>query len=337
MTGFDPVGQLADRLLAAREIPGSIIIYPHIGIDGDAIGSALALAIVLEQLGVKVRLPLDEEVPDRLLFLPSLDRIEPFDEALIEEMAADQQLALLLDCSDGDRAGRRKALFDLAPQVAVIDHHVSGGESGTLRWVDPQAAATGEMVFELILELEKRLKTQLIDKNIEILLLTAIISDTGGFVFSNTSARTFRTAAALMDRQIDLRRITYHLFDLTSQERLRLMGRVFTEARFHCDGRLAMALADQKLITSCGASDADLEGVIGHLRNVAGVEVAFLIRELADGTLRVNIRSSDDFNAAQFARLFGGGGHAKAAGLQLKPMNLDAAADLIIDKAGEWL
>ena len=337
MTDFDIVDQLADRFLAARKTPGSIFIYPHVGIDGDSLGSALALAIVLQRLNINVRIPLDEPVPDRLLFLPALDLIEAYDESLIEDLASDQQLALALDCSDSERVGRRKALFDRSPQIAVIDHHVSGGESGLLRWIDPTAAAAGEMVFDLITLLEKKQSIRLFNKDVEILLMTAIISDTGGFVFSNTSARTFRTAAALMESEIDLRRITYQLFDLTSQERMRLMGRIFSDSQFHCGGRLALALVDQKLISEYGASDADVEGVVGHLRNVAGVEAAFLIRELPDGTIRVNIRSSDKFNASQFARLFGGGGHPKAAGLQLKPMNMKKAAALIIDKAGEWL
>ena len=333
----ESIARLAERLLMARGTPGSVFLYPHVGVDGDALGSALALAVALRRIGVRVRLPLDEAVPDRLDFLPALDLIEPYGENLIEEMAADQQLALALDCSDGERAGRRKGLFDLAEQIAVIDHHVSGGDSGDLRWIDPEAAATGEMVFDLITVLEGRLGVSLIDKDIEILVMTAIISDTGGFVFSNTSARTFRTAAALMDGEVDLRRITYQLFDLTSQSRLRLMGRIFTGAVFHCEGRLALAMADQKLLSTCGAGDADLEGVVGHLRNVAGVEVAFLIRETADGKIRVNIRSSDQFNAARFAGLFGGGGHPKAAGLQLDYLGLDDAANLIIGKAGEWL
>ncbi|MGI6334305.1 MAG: DHH family phosphoesterase [Saccharofermentanales bacterium] len=337
MTELDSVSQLVDRLLAAEHMPGSIFIYPHVSIDGDALGSMLALANALGQLNIRVRMPLDEEITDRLLFLPELDRLEPFDESLIAELASDQQFALLVDCSDSERTGRRKALSDLSPQIGVIDHHVSGGQSGFLRWIDPKAAAVGEMVYDLIVELEKRKGRPLFNQTIGILLMTAIISDTGGFSFSNVSARTFRTAAALMEHDIDLRTITYYLFDLTSQERMRLMGRVFADAQFHYHGRLAIALVDQELLTSCGADDADLEGVIGHLRNVAGVEVAFLIRELPGQDLRVNIRSSEEFNAAEFARLFGGGGHPRAAGLQFQPMPLDKAAALIINKAGEWL
>ncbi len=333
----DQLDQITDRILSARSRAGSIYLYPHIGVDGDALGASLALLLVLRRLGVRARLLLDEPVPERLLFLPALDLIEPYDEKRLDEMTADQQLALAVDCSEGTRVGRRQALFDQAPQTAVLDHHVSGGESGNLRWIDPSAAATGEMVFDLVSRLGSLLGEDLFSPEAATLLMTAIISDTGGFVYSNTSARTFRTAASLMANAINLRQITYQLFDLTSQERLRLMGRVFSDAVFSHQGRLALAVADRRLLEECGASDGDLDGVIAHLRNVAGVEVAFLIREMKDGVLRVNIRSNEHFNAAEFARGFGGGGHPKAAGLQMRGLSLADAARQIIDKAGEWL
>lgn len=331
------IDRLADRILAAAKQPGAVFLYPHVGIDGDALCSSLALMIALRRIGVRVRLLLDEKVPDRLSFLPSLELIETYSEDQLTILAADQQLAMAIDCSDAERTGHRHKLFSLAPEVAVIDHHIARGPITGLRWTDTSAAATGEMVFDLISLLEKRLEQKLLDTDIETLLMTALISDTGGFVYSNTSSRTFQTAACLMEGEINLRQITYQLFDLTSQERMRLMGRVFTDARFMCGGRLALATADQKLLEEYGATDADLEGIIAHLRNVGGVEVAFMIRELRPGYLRVNIRSSDHFNASDFAHLYGGGGHAKAAGLQLKDITLEQAVTLIADKAGEWL
>jgi bifunctional oligoribonuclease and PAP phosphatase NrnA len=333
----DQMEQIASRLLSARNQAGSVYLYPHIGVDGDALGASLALLLVLRRAGLPVRLFLDEPVPDRLVFLPALDLIEPYDETRLAELAVGQQLALAIDCSEATRVGLRQALFDQAPQTAVIDHHVSGGESGYLRWIDASAAAVGEMVFDLVSHLGALSGQNLVSPEVATLLMTAIISDTGGFVYSNTSARTFQTAASLMAYQINLRQITYQLFDLTSQARMRLMGRVFSSATFSHQGRLVLAQVDQRLLDECGATDNDLDGVIAHLRNVAGVEVAFLIREMKDGALRVNIRSNEHFNAAEFARGFGGGGHPKAAGLQMRDLALDEAARKILDKAGEWL
>ncbi len=329
--------QLVERFLEAGKKPGSIMLYPHVGIDADALGSSLALLICLRKINVQARLLLDEPIPDKLKFLPGLDLIETFNEDDLDKLALDQQIALTIDCSEGGRVGRRQALYERAGEFAVIDHHVSGGESGHLRWIDHQAAASGEMVYDLIHHLQQKLGCELLDEDTETLLMTAIVSDTGGFVYSNTSARTFRTAANLMDREIDLRRITYQLFDRTSQVRLRLMGRIFTDARFSTDGRLVMSAVNRELLQEYGATDTDVEGVIAHLRNVAGVEVAFLIREVGEDTLRVNIRSSDSFNAALFASQFGGGGHPKAAGMQLRHMTIEQAEDMILTKAGERL
>jgi len=328
--------QIANRLLALRGQPGEVFLYPHIDTDGDALGSSLALLRSLRQIDVRARLLLDEPVPERLKFLPALDLIETGAE-LAAECAAKQKLALLIDCAEAERTGRRRALVEQAEQIAAIDHHIDASQSGGLFWIDPTAAAAGEMVFDLICQLGKTARAELIDDTNAFLLMTAVVSDTGSFIFSNTSARTFRVAASLMARPVDLRQITYQLFDLTSQERLRLMGRLFTDAQFYLSGRLVLATASQHLLDEYGATDQDLDGVINHLRNVGGVEAAFLIREMNDSSLRVSIRGSDSFNAAEFAGGFGGGGHRKAAGLVLKGLTLAEAAALIRDKAGERL
>jgi phosphoesterase RecJ-like protein len=333
----DLLGPIATRLLRSRNKPGSVFLYPHVGVDGDTLGTCLALLLVFRKIGLSARLLLDEPVPYRLAFLPYLDLIEPFDDRAVPELAASQKLALAVDCSEGSRTGRRQALFDRAPDLLVLDHHVSGGDSSPLQVIDATAAAVGEMAYDLIRILERRLRRELLDLPIATLLMAAIVSDTGGFVFSNTTARTFQTAACLMHFAVDLRQMTYHLFDSTNQARLRLMGRLFSDARFLCQGKLAVAAAGQKLLEETGATDADFEGVITYLRNVAGVEAAFLIRELPDGDLRVNIRGSERFDAAEFACRFGGGGHSRAAGLQLTGMDLEQATALIAKEAGEQL
>jgi bifunctional oligoribonuclease and PAP phosphatase NrnA len=331
--------RIADELVACRfqPAPAEVQLYPHVGVDGDALGSCLALLLALAKIGVKARLLLDEPIPDRLAFLPGLDQIEPFDESKVGVYAAGQRLALLVDCNDSSRVGRRQTLAVQSPLLGILDHHIFIGECGPLRCVDTAAAAVGETVFDLLRILEQRLQASLFDLQIATLLMTAIISDTGGFVFSNTSARTFLTAASLMTYDVNLREITYQLFDLTSQSKLRLMGRLFGNARFSRQGRLAVTVASRALLAETGASDGDLEGLVNHLRNVAGVEVAFLVREAQDGSIRVNIRTSDHFNAASFAARFGGGGHAKAAGLTLTGVTPDEAAELLLNKAGELL
>jgi bifunctional oligoribonuclease and PAP phosphatase NrnA len=333
----EALDRIAALLLGYRGQPGSVFLYAHVGIDGDALGSCLSLLLALRKAGVGARFLMDEPVSFRLTFLPCLDRIEPYQDEKLDELAAGQLLAMAVDCTGGARTGRLQALFDKAPLTAVLDHHVNDVAAEPLQYFDTTAAAVGEIAYDLIRLLENHLQMDLMDRDMATLLMTAIISDTGGFVFSNTTARTFHTAASLMVYSINLRQITYHQFDMTSQARLRLMGRLFGCARFEKDGRLAISLAGQHLLEETGASDTDLDGVISYIRNVAGVEAAFLIRELPDGSLRVNIRSGEKFDAADFASCFGGGGHPRAAGFQLSGMTLEEAAGLVSSKAGERL
>ncbi len=334
------ISALADALLAFRGKTGSVFLYPHVSIDGDAVGSALALLLALERLEIKARLLLDEPIPPKLDFLPALSRIEPYEPASdidVAILAGGQLFGLAIDCASAERMGRRGSLYKLAPQIGALDHHIAQEPVPPGFIIDPSAAAAGELVYDLIVCLEERTGRSLFSSDIATLLMTAIISDTGGFVYSNTSIRTFQTAASLMGYPLDLRYITYRLFDRTSQERLRLMGRVFSEARFSCRDRVVMAAVDQQMLDDCRASDYDLDGIIAYLRNVAGVDAAFLIRSQSDGLLRVNIRSSERFDSAAFAARYGGGGHPRAAGMHLSGLSLADAARKIAQEAGELL
>lgn len=325
------------RLLEAGENKEGVILYPHIGADGDALGSSLALYLVLKKLDLNVWLLLDEPVSPKLRFMPEWQSAIVFVDEAANEWQSRQRLALAIDCADSDRTGRRRVVFDEAECQMALDHHVSSGESKNLRLIDAQAAATAEIIADLISDLEGHLQVKLMDRDIASLLMTALISDTGRFVYSNTTARSFKTAAWLMEYEPDLRLITYQLFDLSTQVRLRLMGRLFTDAEFCLDGRLAIAVVDQKLLDEYNATEHDIEGIVSQLRNVSGVEVSFVLRQLTDGSVKVNIRSSDGFNASEFARGYGGGGHPKAAGMTLKNSDLHQVADMLRQDAGRYL
>lgn len=325
------------RLLEAGKKNEGVILYPHIGADGDALGSSLALYLVLKKLDLDVWLLLDEELSPKLRFMPEWQAAHVFTDDAADEWQKRQTIALAIDCADSDRTGRRRVVFDEADCKMALDHHVSSGESTNLRFIDAQAAATAEIIADLISDLEELLKIELMDRDIASLLMTALVSDTGRFVYSNTTARSFRTAAWLMEYEPDLRLITYQLFDLSSQVRLRLMGRIFTDAEFCYDGKLAIALIDQKLLDEYNATEHDIEGIVSQLRNVAGVEVSFVLRQLTDGSVKVNIRSSDGFNASEFARGYGGGGHPKAAGMTLKNTDLHQAEEMLRQAASRYL
>ncbi|MDW7658423.1 MAG: DHH family phosphoesterase [Bacillota bacterium] len=327
---------LAERLLACRKNEQSVYLYPHVNIDGDALGSALALLLVLDALGIHTCLPLDEPVPPKLDFLPGLDRITWLHD-LDQTTCHEQTLALLIDCSEPSRLGNRSALCENARERWVLDHHIARHLPGAYEIVDIKAAAAAEIVHDLIRALESQSGHDLLDRSSAILLMTALISDTGGFVFSNTTKRSFAIASDLMEDDLDLRQITYRLFHRSSLARLRLMGRIFSEARFSHGGKIVLASVGQELMQDCNATDDDLDGIIGYLRNVSGVEMAMILRLQPDGAIRANIRSGPTIDAAAFAGSYGGGGHPRAAGMTLTGMSLEMAAAAVLQKAGELL
>jgi len=316
---------------------GEIGIYPHVGADGDALGSAIGLALALQKAGATARIFVDESINPRLTFLPAMDLICVFADLDNRNWPQNQSLAIAVDCTEPERLGCRQGIYLAAQTQAALDHHVSSGESGGLRLIDPAAAATGELIFELVRDLESQLGLPLLTQAAAMALMTAIVSDTGGFVYSNTTARTFSIASHLMAYDPDLRQITYRLFHESTRIQLRLQGQLYSQAEFLFDDRLVLARVDQALMQSLSATDTDLDGIVSELRSVAGVEVAFLFRELTDGGVRVNIRSNEHFHAADFARPFGGGGHAKAAGMTIRHQPLAEVVDLVVQQAGQWL
>ena len=328
--------ELAHKLLSYIDSEHEIYLYPHTSIDGDALGSTLAMLVALRKAGVKARFLYDEVIPGKYDYMEGLALIEPYPDR-IDSCITRQSLALLIDCSEPSRTGRRQQLLEKAPQIAVADHHISEGHSGYLRFIDPGAAATGEIVYDLIVLMEKITGRDLMDQQISVMLMTAIISDTGRFTFSNTTQRTFEIAAALMPYGVAIRDIVYQLFDLSSKGRLRLSGHVFSTAEFYLQGKIALALVSQSVMDACEAQDSDLDGLAAQLRNIEGVEVSFLLRELNNGTIRVNIRSGTGFDAAKFAKSMSGGGHARAAGTTLSNISIQDAGHLMVEKAGEWL
>ncbi len=327
--------QLAYELLGCRETGQTICLFPHVNLDGDALGSCLALRLVLEQLELKVLFWLDEPIPAKLDFLPGLDRIDRIDPAALPTSDLADKLALLLDCSDCQRTGRREALCQAMPRRWVIDHHIPTRPLTERDIVDTSAAACAELVFTLIGLLEEQAQRPLMTPDVATLLMTGLVSDTGSFAYSNTTHKSFAMAARLMEEGLDLVTINSFLFERSSPARLRLMGALFSQAHFYQQGRVLVALVPQALMDSLGASEDDLEGIINQLRSINGVDLALVFRQGDPGQIRVNIRSSERLDAAALARSFGGGGHPRAAGMTVTAASLEDARAAVLEKVGE--
>jgi phosphoesterase RecJ-like protein len=333
---------IVDSLLGPAGRSDGVVVYPHIGADGDALGASFGLSAALQRIGIRSLVVLEEPPTAPFGFLPGADR------ALVRPDPADpiftgfQTLAIALDCEGPQRLGARAPMFQSAPVRIVIDHHPSAfgtgiPDDGVLRFIDPTASSCGELVHRVLQAIASKTGSDPMDTESAQCLLAALLADTGGFRFANANAESFLAAAAYLAHGADVRSLTQRIFDATTPGRLRITGRAFTDARFDCGGRIASFAVPASLIEECGAMESDLDGIAGRLRDVDGVEVAFVLRERGEQEgIRVNARSGDGFDSCAFARGFGGGGHARASGFTVEA-SLEDARERVLSQARKVL
>jgi len=307
-----PARATAAAEIAALLAPGRrVVLTTHVNADGDGVGSAVALWHLLRARGASPGIANPTGIPERFGFLvPDGADVSP--RAAKEVARAD--VVLVLDIADLSRLG------DLGPAVArrgvpvaCIDHHVS---PGTLppgpRLVAPEAAATAELVFDLATALGWDLPPDAARA-----LYVGILTDTGGFRFANTTPRVLRVAAALLERGADAEMIYAQVYASAPEGRVRLMAEVLQTLVVEPDAGLAWVTVPPGALERYGATADDLDGIAEFPRSIAGVRLALLFRPLANGRVKVSLRSIGAVDVADFAHRFGGGGHTRAAGASL--------------------
>lgn len=306
----------------------SFVVLSHYRPDGDAIGSSLAVALALKKMGKSVRVLNEDRVPETLKFLPGSEMIEQPGEALAPDVV------IAVDCATRERLGEKcLAALSGAKLWINLDHHRSNEDYGDLHFIDSDAPATGEIVFNLLFASALPL-----DAEIGANLYVAISTDTGSFQYQGTTARTYEIGAALIRLGVDiaaLARATYENFPLRRIELLR--GLLNTMEITH-GGRVASWGLTAEMTAATGMKPEDAEGLIDTLRSIQGVIVAAAFEELPgpDGKVRLSLRSKDPrVDVGKVCAVFGGGGHALAAGARLRGPLSDAKARVFqaIDEA----
>ena len=305
--------QVANTLL---EHPACLILT-HINPEGDAIGSMLALALALEQRGITVTCYDRDGVPDICRFLPSWQRVA-------RELPAEiPPLVVYVDADCLERCGVTPEDLPGAEVFARIDHHQGGTFDAGPALVDTRAAATAELMFELLPALGARLTP-----DIATCLQAAIMVDTGRFSYTNTTPATHRIAAELVAAGADVPTIVEWTWGRTSFAAAKLLGFALSSLQLAKDGRLAWAVLRQQDFQAVNAGPEDTEGIIDHLRAIRDAEIAALFSEKR-GVVRVSLRSNGTVDVAQIARQFNGGGHVKAAGLTYEGTIEHALCDVL--------
>jgi bifunctional oligoribonuclease and PAP phosphatase NrnA len=286
-----------------------ILVASHIRPDGDALGSTIAVALWIQELGKTVTAWNEHGVTQRYNYLPRHELIsapdavpQPFD------------VVVALDNSVKSRLG---SVLDGVAQVGTlinIDHHISNEGYGDLNYVDPTAPATGQIIYEFFKEIGAPLSSDMAAN-----LFAAISTDTGSFQYPGTDSRTFQAAAALVDVGVDVGTLSRKMYDNQPRRRLDLLRHALNEARFSCDGHLASYSLSLAAVDQLGVLPEDNEGIIDHLRSVEGVVAAVFFEELPEGGVRVSARSKDPrVDVCEICKTFGGGGHPLAAGARMR-------------------
>jgi bifunctional oligoribonuclease and PAP phosphatase NrnA len=307
---------------SAREVARALkerqafILTSHARPDGDAIGSQLALAFALDEIGKSVRLLDHDPVPNPYAGFPGISRIE-----LTDRATEPADAVVLLECSDITRpsvAGLDRYF------VINVDHHLGNAMYGHVNWFDDTAAACGEMVAEIIDELGVRWTREIAEH-----LYLAIATDTGSFRYGPISSRTFEAARRIVDAGVDVASLSRQVFDSYSIGRVLLTGALLDKMELHQQSRLAVLYFDDELLARCGATIDDTEGLVNLPLGAREVLAVALFKRQPDGSYRVSLRSKGDVDVRSVAKRWQGGGHKNAAGLTMTGPYEQTKADLI--------
>jgi bifunctional oligoribonuclease and PAP phosphatase NrnA len=290
---------MLQEVLQQIEQRDRFVLTSHARPDGDAVGSVLACCQVLRAMGKRAEVVLHDGVPRIYRALPFADQVLKSD-----RVTGNYDAAIILECDSIHRT-RLEGLQDRF--LISIDHHLSGRPFAHVNWIDPQAVATGEMVFRLAREAGTPFSPE-----IATCLYTALMTDTGSFMFQGTNEHTFALARELVLAGADPSHCARSIYFAHSVAKMRLLGEALRN--LNTDGHIGWAWVTQAQMDRCGAKEEDCEGLVNYVLSIGEVEVAAFLRELPDGRFRVSLRSKGQLNVAGVAERFGGGGHECASG-----------------------
>ncbi|HEX7057855.1 MAG TPA: bifunctional oligoribonuclease/PAP phosphatase NrnA [Bacilli bacterium] len=282
------------------------LVVSHVQPDGDAASSTCAMGWMLHKLGKRFVMMNEEKLPEKFLYLWGSSEVASFQPNLANRKFA---CVITVDCADKARVGRVSELFAKDAKILNIDHHATNDRFGDIAAVLPEAAATAEILHDFA-----KLFSFTWDKSFAECIYTGILTDTGGFRYSNTSPKVMEMAAALLSYGVKGHELAERLLEKLTMPHIRLLRCALNSLQFYAGGRIGaiqISLAD---LTESQAKQEDFEGIVNYPVRIDGVDIGLLFRETADGKVKVSFRSTANADVAEIAQQFGGGGHARAAG-----------------------
>ena len=303
-------------LLAGEEL----VLTTHVNADGDGLGALLGLSHWLTRQNQKHRIVVADETPDRKYrFLPGYDRIE----SVYRSIPVVPRLVVVDTTTSKKRIGDVADLIGPATKTLVIDHHVDADEKGDVRVIDPDASSVSELIY-LLINWDARRSNSGFTSEIATCLYAGIVFDTKLFKHSHPE-RALRAAAELVTHGADPQQIAENMFSHQTYQTVKTLGFALSNLTLHENGQISTLYVDHKT----HAMNGDLDGVVDHAMSIDGVEVALFFKEQEPGQQRVSLRSREKVDVNRIARQFGGGGHIRASGCEIKGSVDEVQAQLL--------
>lgn len=317
MKAMNNFQKAVDEILSQSEI----IILTHANPDGDTLGCGYALMGALKSLGKRVMLINHDKIPEKFGYMVMPD----------DEVDRSNAYVVAVDVADTKLLGEDiKAEFENRVSLC-IDHHPSNKGYALNTLLDSGSAAACELVYEFI-----KATGAEISKDIAACLYTGISTDTGCFKFSNVTAKTHRIAAELIETGINHSKINEIMFDTKSMNNLMLEKMCLETLEMFFEGKVAAISVTQEMLKKCGTDKSAIDAVKPITRQIEGVEIGLTFKEDAEGAIGVSVRTSESYNASEICAVLGGGGHARAAGCQVKG-NLENARETVIETVKRFI
>ncbi len=299
---------MIERILDIIKRHKTFLITSHEKLDGDALGSELALFNLLRRLGKAADVYNQDNTPENYRFLPG-------SEVIIHDLPdfTRYDTAFVVDCSDLSRVGKGAEQIAGIKTLVNIDHHISNSRFCEISYVDPKASSAGELIYRLITRMDG-----CVTREIATNLYAALLTDTGGFHYGSTGKETLLAAGNLVGWGADPQEISENIYENNPLAKVRLLAKVLETLTFDLEGRVGSMVVWQSAMQSVGAVPEYTEGFVDLPRSIQGVEVSVLFSEQESGPFKVSFRSKGTVDVERVARAFGGGGHRNASACRIQ-------------------
>ncbi|WP_160719191.1 DHH family phosphoesterase [Isachenkonia alkalipeptolytica] len=303
------ISNIQREIQQAIEKAKTIALISHKSPDGDSLGSVAGLGQALMETGKEVTLFINDKIPERYEFLAEKNPYRMYKKGMGEGM----DLVFVLDCGQASRLDYSEGILNEGKVIINMDHHMKNPDFGHINWVNTEISSTCELVLELI----RKLKLPL-NHSVATALYTGIVTDTGSFMYDNTAPGTLRACAELLEAGVDKDRIYREVFQSRNLREVKLLGEVLKDLTPLFEGRVTLSSLSQQTLKNHDLDIQSLDELIDFTRDIAGVEISVVLKEMENGGTKIGFRSKGEYRVDSLARSFGGGGHEKAAGATVK-------------------